>query len=179
MALCKGHPIHKLVIRLYYEINTFIFTGVVGQPNTMLQITSPNGPNIKSEVIAVDPINKLVTIKDSPWLTYMNVAYAYANTGNTQINITQVTNSYNIVNNGVYSNTAYPLMDIVFAGDKVQLSGNTYIVSSVDYIHGIIHLTTSILSNTSNGLQRSAASDHYVDIVGVTGSIPVAPTIFK
>ena len=105
-----------------------------------------------SEVIAVDPINKLVTIKDSPWLTYMNVAYAYANTGNTQINITQLTNSYNIVNNGVYSNTAYPLMDIVFAGDKVQLSGNTYIVSSVDYINGIIHLTTSILSNTSNGL---------------------------
>ena len=43
-------------------------------------------------------------------------------------------------------------MDIVFAGDKVQLSGNTYIVSSVDYINGIITITTPILSNTSNSL---------------------------
>ena len=134
------------------NLSSFITTGQVGTPNTVIAITSANGPNIKSEIIGVDNVNNRATLETKTWLTYANVAYFYANTGSNKINITSVTNSYNYINNGGYSNTSYPIKDIVFAGDTVQVNGSIYTVQSVDYIDGIIYTTTSITSNVSSGL---------------------------
>jgi hypothetical protein len=69
------------------------------------------------------------------------------------INITSITNSYNIINNGIFSNTAYPLMDIVYEGDKVLVANNTSkTVDYVDYIDNKIYLTTNLSADVSSNL---------------------------
>ena len=138
------------------NIATFIFSNVSGKANSVLQIISENGPNVRSEVYGVDYTSNTVTLKEQVVLTYPNVAYSQATTNTNIINITQLTYAYNIVNNGVYSNPMYPLMDIVYAGDIVQIANgsysNTYTVSSVDYVNQIIYTTTNITSNANNSL---------------------------
>jgi uncharacterized phosphosugar-binding protein len=85
-------------------------------------------------------------------LTFANVAYITANAGSNVINISSLTGSYNIVNGGAYSNTSYPLKDIVFAGDKVLVANNTEkVVLGVNYLSGTIVLTSN-LTNAANSL---------------------------
>jgi hypothetical protein len=48
------------------------------------------------------------------------------------------TPSYNIINNGTYSNTQNHIEDIVFVGDNIVIAGNTYVVQAVDYANHII-----------------------------------------
>ena len=139
------------VINLYAlagaNIKTFIATG------GSITLTTANGFIIHSEVIDVQNGSaNTVTLKDNVWTTFANVAYIRANSGTNIINITSLTNSYNIVNNGVYSNTAYPLKDIVYAGDYVLVANNTEKqVQSVNYTSGIIYLNGN-LSSSSNSL---------------------------
>jgi hypothetical protein len=134
------------------NIANFIFTGQIGIPNSVLEITNTNSPNVKAQVIAVDYVANTVTINENLWLTYPNVAYVTARSGSNQINILSVTNAYDIINNGIYSNTKYPMMDIVYAGDTIKLGSNTYSVKSVNYVGGIIYTTTNFASNVANSL---------------------------
>lgn len=93
-----------------------------------------------------------VILRDNIWVTFANVAYVTGNSGSNVININTVTDAYDIVNNGKYSNTMYPMMDILYAGDKILVANNEVkVVANVDYIHNIVHLTTN-LSNTVNSL---------------------------
>ena len=124
-------------------------------PGDVVTLTTTDGFKVHSEVITVsvganDANSVLVT--DNTWLTFANVAYITANAGSNVINITSLTGSYDIINNGFYSNTAYPLKDIVYAGDKVLVANNTErTVQSVDYVDGTITLT-SALTNAANSL---------------------------
>lgn len=155
------------------NIATFIFTNQVSVPNSVFYMSTSHGPNVRSEVVGVDYANNIITLKDSVFLTYSNVAYVSANANTKIINIRAITNSYNVMNNGVYSNTAYPLKDIVFAGDLIKISTNTYTVSSVDYEHGILYTSANVTSNIANSFvsvnRTIQASGKSVRIIGPIG----------
>ena len=150
------------------NIETFIST------NSSITLTTANGFIIHSEVANVKGGSaNTVTLKDSVWTTFANVAYVRANSGTNIINITSLTNSYNIVNNGVYSNTSYPLKDIVYAGDYVLVANNTEKqVQAVNYTSGIIYLNGN-LSSPANSLMsvRRTISTSTVRIDGFLGTI--------
>ena len=94
-----------------------------------------------------------ITLDDTYWLTYPNVATITANAGSNIINITSLTGKYDIINNGVYSNTAYPLKDIVFAGDYVLIDNNgSNLVTSVDYVNGKIVVASNFIANSNSYL---------------------------
>ena len=92
--------------------------------------------------------NSTIILEDDTFLTFPNVIYGYANTGNLAITISDisVTNTpvYNIINNGNYSNTQNHLEDIIFPGDNLTVSGNTYVVQSVDYDAHLIYVLDSL-----------------------------------
>ena len=145
-------------------------------PGDSLTMTLSNGFEIHSEVLSTtggtSGTANTATLKDNVWLTFANVAYVSANAGSNVINISSLTGSYDIVNNGNYSNTAYPLMDIVFAGDKVLVANNTEkVVSAVNYINGIIYLTSNLTSNANSfiSVQRTVLTTA-VRIDGVVGT---------
>lgn len=145
--------------------------------NNNLLITLSNGFQIASEVntVNVSASSNTVTLKDNVWLTYANVAYVTANSGSNVINITSLTNSYNLVNNGQYSNTQYPLKDIVYAGDKVLVANNTEkTVQSVDWVGGTVTLTAS-LANTVNSLMSVQRTVLTSDVI-IYGPIGIAST---
>ena len=112
-----------------------------------------------------------ITLDDTVWLTYPNVAVITANSGSNVINITSITNSYNIINNGLYSNTAYPLKDIVHVGDTVLIANNSsQTVSAIDYVNGKIYVPTNFSSSSNSYLtvnRTFTATD--VKIYGTTG----------
>ena len=124
-------------------------------PGDIVTLTTTDGFKVHSQVITVSIGNNdanSVLVTDNTWLTFANVAYITANAGSNVINITSLTGSYDIINNGSYSNTAYPLKDIVYAGDKVLVANNTErTVQSVDYVGGTITLA-SVLTNVANSL---------------------------
>mgnify|MGYP003340291549 CR=1 FL=1 len=75
-----------------------------------------------------------------------------ANAGSNVINIKSVTGTYDIVNNGSYSNTDYPMKDIVFSGDNIKI-GNVYkTVDYVDIAHNKIYVANNFAANISNSL---------------------------
>ncbi len=128
------------------NLANIIFSG-----ETEIIIKPTNGPNIEAKALSVDYANNKVVLDTNTWLTFANVAVATGNSGSNAINITSLTGKYDIINNGNYSNTAYPLKDIVYVGDSVLIDNNTSkIVSSVDYANGIIYLTTNLSDNANS-----------------------------
>ena len=150
------------------NIATYIFTS-----NSSITITPQNGPNVHAEVVAVDSVANTVTISSNVWLSFANVAIVTGNSGANVINITSLTGKYDIVNNGNYSNTAYPLKDIVYAGDKVLVDNNTSkTVSTVDYINGKIYLTANLTANANSYMavnRTFSATGNNVIIYGPIG----------
>jgi hypothetical protein len=148
--------------------------------STIISLESAHGPNVMAQVIKVDPVSDTITVKGNVWMTFPNVATATANAGSNTINITRViTDSYNVINSGTYSNTAYPLMDILFPGDTVLVANNTAkVISSVDYVNGKIYLTSN-LSSASNSylhvrrtswIANSALSGNQIRLLGPVGT---------
>jgi hypothetical protein len=143
--------------------------------NSIIEVTPTNGPNIRSELISFSTVSNTVVLKTNTWLTFANVAFVSSNTHSNVINIKSLTNSYNIVNNGNYSNTSYPLKDIVYAGDKILIGSNTSnsrVVSSVDYENGIIYLTSNsslTSTNTLLSVNRTLSAQTAVRIYGPLG----------
>lgn len=140
-------------------LNTFV------DSNTFILLRMSNGFQVESPVLSVDQPNNKITIIDSIWLTYPNVAYITANSGSDVINITSVTNSYDIINNGEYSDPKYPIKDIVFAGDKILVANNgEKVVAGVDYLNGKITLTTP-LTNSSISLMSVLRTANTNDVI--------------
>ena len=143
--------------------------------NSYIQIIPVNGPNIHAEVNSINYVANTVTLKTNTWLTFANVAYVSANTTSNVINILSVTKNYDIVNNGNYSNTAYPLKDIVFVGDRILIgsnTSNTRTVTAVDWIGGKIYLSSNSNITTSNTLlavNRTLSAQTNVTIFGPVG----------
>ena len=180
------------------DIASFIFSNQVGYANSIIQIETPHGPNVRSEIWSISdipPIDLLtasgsedlaaesgsedllaestqVRLKESYWLTFPNVAVVTVNSGSNTINIVSLTGSYDIINDGMYSNTMYPLMDIVYAGDLVQVNNTVYTVSSVNYTGGTITVANNFTSNANGFLSVNrtlTASDGQVVIYGPLG----------
>jgi hypothetical protein len=83
-------------------------------------------------VVKINDAANTVTLEDNVWTYFANVAVGTsgANGNNQIINISTVTYSYNIVNNGRYSNTAYPIKDMIRVGDTVTVNGVAQTVTS-------------------------------------------------
>lgn len=141
--------------------------------NSSIRIVSANNDYVYSEVMSINNAANTITLKDNVWLSFANVAQITANASSNIIHITYLTNSYNVINNGKYSNTAYPLRDIVRAGDKILIANNTSrTVSSVSYSNSTIYLTTN-LTNVSNSLmsvnRTFTANSENIKIFGPVG----------
>lgn len=147
----KSNNIIKFNSLVGANIQNFIFS------NSSILLTTANGYQVQSEVQTINGPSSAnantVVLRDSTWLVYDNVAVIRANAGSNIINILSLTNSYNIINGGVYSNTQYPLKDIVYAGDKVLVANNTErTVQSVNYEGGTITVTSSFLNGANSYL---------------------------
>ena len=139
-------------------INLSIDPTLIAQVNNLIFLnTFPPGPSIGSKIIAISNTTtgnaNTITLAANTWLTWGNVAYVSANANSNAINILALnTLGFNYTNGGVYSNTQFPLMDIVFANDNLLLSGIQNSVTKVDYINGIIYLANNVTSNIANSL---------------------------
>jgi hypothetical protein len=83
-----------------------------------------------------------------------------------------LTGSYDIINNGNYSNPDYPLIDIVFAGDTINIANNPIAtVASVDAINNRITLTSNLTANTNSlmSVRRTFNNINSVRIFGPLG----------
>ena len=151
------------------NLKNFIFA------NSTIEVTPTNGPNIISQIVSIDTVSNTVTLTSNTWLTFGNVAYVSASTGSNVINILSLTGTYDIINNGQYSNTSYPLKDIVYAGDRILIGSNTSnskTVSSVDYVNGIIYLSSNAnltSTNTRLSVNRTLSAQTSVRIYGPIG----------
>lgn len=125
--------------------------------NTIISITDTHGPNLFSTVTSVDPVSNTVTVSDNVFLRFANVAFANVTSSNTKINITSITDQYDIINNGEYSNTENKLEDIAFIGDQIRVYANassdyTGTVTYVSYSNNAIFVTPapSFTANNAN-----------------------------
>jgi len=167
----KSNNIIKFNNTLGANLETFIF------PNqTIIEIASDRGRSIKSLVTGVNNLANTITIASNVWLTFGNVAVVSGTSGTNTLNITSLTGQFDYENNGVYSNTSYPLKDIVYGGDSVQVNSNTYTIQTVDYLNDKLVLTTnlavnenSILSVKRKFIANSAVSSNQIKILGPIG----------
>ena len=152
------------------NLSNFIFS------NSTIQVIPVNGPNIHAEVQSIDAVANTVTLKTNTWLTFANVAYVSSDVTTNVINILSVTNNYDLVNNGNYSNTSYPIKDIVFAGDRILIgsnTSNTRTVTAVDWVGGKIYLNNNAnitSSNTLLSVNRTLSNQTNVTIFGPLGT---------
>ncbi len=131
------------------NLSSFIST------NTYISLNPTNGPQILSKVVSIN--SNTVIISERPFLTFSNVATINASVNSNNIFINTLTGTYNYINNGQYSNTTYPLMDIVYTGDEVMISnvaGNNIYgnVTSINYQTGTLTLDITITTPLSNNL---------------------------
>jgi len=128
------------------NIADFIFA------NSIVILSSQTGPNVKSDIVSIDPTNNQITITSTSMLSYANVARGNGTANSNTINITEITGTYDLINNGLYSNTSNHLRDIMFAGDRLLIANNPPLeIQSINYDTKVVTLKTS-LSNTANSL---------------------------
>ena len=157
------------------NLEQFLFQGA------MISIKSPNGPNVYSQVLSViDSTANVAILKDNVFLAFANVATANVLSSNDRINIVNITDQYDLINNGEYSNTENKLLDIIFIGDRIRVvdTGNTAnvfhgTVSYVSYANGVIFANTTIpfSTNTANVSVRRNISSSDVLIYDNLGSV--------
>jgi hypothetical protein len=133
-------------------LNTYNLSDTTVDNNIITMVTT-QGNGIYSEILSANTSTNTITLKDNVWLTFANVAYVTANASSNVIHISSLTGQYDIINNGTYSNTAYPLMDIVRTGDNVIVANNMYrTVSDVDYLNNIIYVSTNLTNNVNSAM---------------------------
>jgi hypothetical protein len=123
-------------------------------PNvSSIEITNNHGANIRSLIVAVNTNNDTITLESNVWLTFANVATVTGNANSKILNISSLTGTYDLFNNGNYSDSNYPIRDIVFVGDTILVDNNTSrTVSTVDYVNGRITLSSNLSSTTNSTL---------------------------
>lgn len=125
-------------------------------PGSLVSLIYPYGPNVFSEIISVNSTSNTAVIRDNVFLSFANVATANVLTSNDRINILSVTDEYDVINNGEYSNTANKMRDIVFVGDRIRVvnGASTFhgTVTYVSYSNNVIFANTTIpfSSNSAN-----------------------------
>jgi len=192
-ALQTGYP-------LYHYVNTgsgaYIVGGTAAKPsNNIVVISNTLGANlaniftpnnstisftygtgvtdfVSSLVIGVNSAANTITLQDNVWTYFANVAVA--NTiNNIQLNIMSLTGSYDFINNGNYSNTDYPMKDVIRVNDVLYVNGTSQTVSSVNYETNVVTLSGA-LSSGGNGLvsiSRTMSSTYEnVQVYGPVGT---------
>jgi hypothetical protein len=167
----KSNNIIKFNNKLGANLEGFIF------PNeSVIEIKNDRGVNIKSLVIGVNDAANTITIASNVWLTFGNVAVVGGTSGSNTLNITSLTGQFDYENGGVYSNTSYPLKDIVYSGDSIQMNANVYTVKTVNYTQNKIVLTTNLsvnentlLSVKRNFIANSTPISNQIKIFGPIG----------
>ena len=175
-----GDQIHSEVVSITKDIIVSDYLNIRDSavtPNTIWYArNSTNTANnlgwIFTSDAELEDIYNTVVLKDNVWLTFANVATVTANSGSNTINITTITNSYNIINNGIFTNPEYPIIDIVHAGDLILVANNTEkTVQSVDYPNNRIILTANLSSNANSFLSvNRTINTTNVKIFGPTGT---------
>lgn len=125
--------------------------------NSSISISNTTGPNVFSKVVSVSHASNTIVISDNVYLRFANVAKANIVTSNTKINITEITNQYDLINNSEYSNTENKLRDIAFIGDNVRAYLNstsiyTGTITYVSYPNNVIFVTPAPSFNGNNAL---------------------------
>jgi len=73
-----------------------------------------------------------LTIQSNVWTYFANVAVGVSPAGNNkQFYVSSLTGSYDIVNNGNYSNPYAPLIDVIRVGDVISVNGASQTVQTV------------------------------------------------
>jgi hypothetical protein len=150
------NPSNNIVTLQTYGIaaNT-IFTPNV---NTLVFNYGPGPADyVDSLIVAVD--GTTITLQDNVWTYFANVAVgsAIANTANgglvdnTIININYLTGAYDMVVFGNYSNTMYPLVDVIRVNDLLTVNGVTTVVTAVNGPAGEV-IVNPALTSGANGL---------------------------
>jgi hypothetical protein len=167
----KSNNVIKFNNKLGANLEGFIFPNV-----STIEIKNDRGVNIKSLVIGVNDTANSITIASNVWLTFGNVAVVTGTSGTNTLNITSLTGQFDYENNGVYSNTSYPLKDIVYTGDSIKVNSNIYTVKSVNYLEDEIVLTTNLSSDENtllsvkrNFIANSTISSNQIKIFGPIG----------
>lgn len=128
---------------------------------------------VHSLIVDVNNAANTITLEDNVWTYFANVAIGSAANGNNQvINIQSLTWSYNIVNNGSYSNTAYPVLDIIRVGDTITVNGVAQTVTSFSSPYTSVILSGPLTSGANGYMSvgRTMNSPHGdVQIIGPTG----------
>jgi hypothetical protein len=148
--------------------------------NTIISVSNTHGPNLVSKVTSVNYTSNTVTVSDNVFLRYANVAFANVVSTNTKINITEVTNQYDLINNGEWSNTNYKLYDLAFIGDQIRIYANasndyTGTVTYVSYGNNAIFVTPapSFSANGANvwiGRNLVSTNINIFNSIGVGGT---------
>ena len=137
-----------------YELdkgNTGVYLTSLITQNSYIKVISTNGEQIFSKTQSIDNDSDTIYLTDYTILYHANVAYGYSN-GNTFI-VTQTTNNFNSINNGLYSNTNNHLIDIVFPGDVLYVSNNDPVsINSIDYTNWIIYANSELNISGSFGI---------------------------
>jgi hypothetical protein len=148
------------------NLNSFISS------TNSLRFLTANNDYIQSEIVSANTSANTVTLKDNVWLSFANVAYISANAGSNSIYVSSLTGSYDIINNGIYTNPNYPLMDIVRAGDKILIDNNAIqIVSSINYVTNIIKISSNLTSNTNSFMSVNRTLTAYDGSVSIFGPV--------
>lgn len=139
-----------------------------------IRFTTTDGDTYSSIINnVVDGDANTVTISDNVFLTFANVAYINTSAGNSVINIVSLTNSYDIINNGEYTDPNYPLKDIVKVGDTILVNNTQKTVTSVNYVDNTITTNSNFTSNYSNSLMSVkrtwVATGNNIQIFGTIG----------
>lgn len=128
---------------------TEIVLGAILSPNDYIHLESTNGETFYSQILEIDSENDIIYLNDGNILDLPNVAYGYTNGNNIIVN--SVTGSYDLINDGNYSNTQNKLLDLVYAGDLISITNNSIVlVTNVDYGNNIITTNTELNVSGSN-----------------------------
>jgi hypothetical protein len=113
--------------------------------NTTVKFTAYGSYQFSSKVNTVNAAANTITLTDNVWLSFANVAFVTANANSNLINITAITNSYNIINNGIYTDPSYPLKDILRIGDTIKVNNMIGTVNGIDYFKNIFTLSANLI----------------------------------
>ena len=173
-----------------YTTNTIKLTNIPSGTNlaniffanaTTVRLSSDKGDSVISLVTGVNTTTNVLTLQANTFLTYQNVATVKVIAGTNTINILSLTGLYKYYKDSNYSNTMYPMMDIIKVGDSVTVSNNPTlrIVTSVDYVNNIVTVNSNYIFNAGNGASANITvvrpfttnSAAYFQVFGPTGIV--------
>jgi len=150
-----GSLLDTNVLKIYEvrkELTGITLSSVLSEDD-YIEIVDENNNLIKSRILSIDDTRDIIYLKDHTILDLSNVAYGYANAQTNSVFITSLTGSYDLLNNGNYSNTLNYLRDIVFVGDKITIGNNYNVeINTIDYENRILTLAPYVINEGSNVL---------------------------